>query len=179
MKFDPTAGLGEDEVEFLLDYGESGSGNGQFGAWQIRQLHRHRPRRQGLRRRHGAGAGLRLRRQLSRKHSAAGGDGAVADGRPGGNVYFTLCNPSTECIVEFKNQTKPYVVKLNASGGEVCKAMVPDPRALATDPAGSLYVVSGIEEINSQMKVVKFTPTCAEVPEFAFSTDLKAQSGSP
>ena len=35
QKFDPTAGPGEDEVEFLLDFGEAGAGNGQFGAWRV------------------------------------------------------------------------------------------------------------------------------------------------
>jgi hypothetical protein len=65
--------------------------------------------------------------------------------------------------------TKPNVLKIDGTGKELCSASVPDPRTIATDAGGNLYVVDGASQAATARQ---FSPGCAEEPSFAFSLGL-------
>jgi len=74
---------------------------------------------------------------------------------------------------------KANVLKLNTGGHKACTAAVVNPRALASDSAGNLYVVSGAGNPLEPAEILEFDPQCArnEVPAFGqdaltFSTGL-------
>jgi hypothetical protein len=178
QKFDPTAGPGEDEVEVLLSFGEPGTGNGQFGTWRIGSFIDVGPGDKVY-------VGDQERVQV---FSSVGAhlENLALPGETvqslavdvGGSVYVALCNPATNCNVNQSDQTKPFVQKLNPAGVEVCKATVDDPRALALDPGGNLYVASGTKDIGGvEMELKLFTSACAEVPGTAFSDGFNRSTG--
>lgn len=61
------------------------------------------------------------------------------------------------------------VVKLDPSGNELCRAKVADPRALAIDAQGRVYVASGVKSSGSDLTIHRFSSACVEDEAFAFT----------
>jgi hypothetical protein len=86
----------------------------------------------------------------------------------------------------FEQGGKENVLKLdptlpNPVGEPLCAAKVKDPRALATDADGDLYVIDGVQDIarDIQMQIRKFDSTCGEVTdaEFPFADGFEDSTG--
>jgi hypothetical protein len=69
-------------------------------------------------------------------------------------------------------RSKENVLELSPAGKVLARLAVKEPRALATDGVGNLYVVDGSTTIGDELEVRKFTPAGAEVPDFTFGDGL-------
>ena len=91
---------------------------------------------------------------------------------PSGNIYLAL----------FKELgvSKEDVRKLDPAGNELCRASVKNPRAIATDAAGNLYVADGVKGIGGvEMTLRKFDPACKEVADgrYPFADGFDGSTG--
>jgi hypothetical protein len=81
-----------------------------------------------------------------------------------GNLYIAFSHPSTFF------SSKENVLELSPAGAVLATLPVKDPRALATDATGNLYVVDGEEATgDAELEVRKFTSAGKEVPDFTFA----------
>jgi DNA-binding beta-propeller fold protein YncE len=93
---------------------------------------------------------------------------------PTGNLYLTF----TKALF---STSKPEVLKLSGTGKELCRATAKNPRALATDTSGRLYVfderIFGSPELGPS-ELRSFGTSCDEVPSSTFTpAGMEASSG--
>jgi hypothetical protein len=207
-KFDPTAGVGEDEAKFLLaiggnvnktkvdeaaseekrnlcpidpgdvcQAGTAGAGKGQFAAWppggeegsfiaiapgsggetlyvgdvgRVEEFDtsgkylKDLPDPEGL---------------FAQKLSENRGVRALA-ADPAGHLYLSFAAGEA---------TEPQVRELNTAGEEECSIAAFEPKAIATDGAGGVYLITGKKAIFEEIEVRKFAPGCgAETVDSSF-----------
>ena len=87
---------------------------------------------------------------------------------PTGNLYAAYCG-SLGCGLA----AKANVYKFGSAGGELNSVAVATPEALATGPAGQLFVIDG----TNNPTIRQFTAAGAEVPDFAFNNALTTSTG--
>lgn len=83
---------------------------------------------------------------------------------PTGNAFVAFSQPGISSVA-----SKNDVVKLSSIGAEICTASVTDPRALATDAAGRLYVAAGESFSPSEVTLHRFNPNCVEDLTYRFA----------
>ena len=166
-KFDPTAGPGEDEVELLLDFGEAGTGDGQFGAWAVGSFI-------GI----GPGGSVYVGDEGRVQVFDADGNYVKSIPLPGETVQSLAVDPASGSFyavfkkgagIAFKDETKEEIRKFGPSGEPLCTAMGKNPRALALDPNGDLLVVDTDpvhpQTVFAEAEVRKFNASCQEYPD--------------
>ncbi len=195
QKFDPTAGPLEEEVQFVLMFGgkvnktkveavapeaqqnlcpvaptdvcqaaTEGTGNGQFGAWvaggfiSVNQSD------------DTVWVGDQERIQVFEPSGAYLKSVAVPGERvqslavdPAGNLYVSYLNLGETNI----SLAKPNVHKLSPAGASICTAEAHNPTAIATDPAGSVYVMAAdsFGELERPTEIRQFSSACVDKAE--------------
>jgi len=108
---------------------------------------------------------------------------------PGESVHSLAAAPSGDLWAVYQesgNTPKANVHKLSPSGEELASVSVLRPVALATDPAGNLYVFDEVQPnhgsgdpCNGEVPIRKFTPAGAEVSdsEYPFEDCLRSSTG--
>jgi DNA-binding beta-propeller fold protein YncE len=179
QKFDPTAGPSE-EAKLLLTFGSSGTGDGEF-AWGLNNF--------SLGSFIAAGPGNTIYvgdEGRVQKFDSAGNylesiplPGEIVQSLavdPVGDIYLALFKDESED----SGSPKEDVAKLDPTGKELCRAKVKNPRAIASDAIGNLYVADGRKAVAPvEMQVRKFGPNCKEVEDaqFPFADGFDYSSG--
>jgi DNA-binding beta-propeller fold protein YncE len=173
-KFDPTGPGGE--VQFLFAFGGPGTGNGQFGAWEIGSFIDIGP-----------GDNVYVGDQGRVQVFDSSGNYLKSILLPGETVQSLVVDPTSGAFyvsyfrsIEFNKESKEGVRKFSPSGELLCTAPVRNPRALALDANGDLYVAEnnptlphGSAYIETEIR--KFNSACQEYPDYGFIVE-KAQS---
>jgi DNA-binding beta-propeller fold protein YncE len=95
---------------------------------------------------------------------------------PDGNPYVALCNPSAPfgaCNMNLQGGTKANVLKLDQAGATLCTIEVENPTAVATDPAGGVYVV----ERGSPSRIRQFNSNCTDREEPFAAGEVEVSTG--
>ncbi|HYJ21923.1 MAG TPA: hypothetical protein VEW07_07870 [Solirubrobacterales bacterium] len=95
-----------------------------------------------------------------------------------GNLYVSRC--SVGACTEAPNipGSKPGVLRMSPAGTVLATLSVPDPQALSVDADGNLYATDGSKVPGTlNMRIHKFTPTGAVMPEFPFSDGFDSSVG--
>lgn len=201
QKFDPTAGIGEDEAAFVLTFGGSvnqttggdvctqasgntcgtgieGNGNGEFGAWPVSSLV-------------AVGPSDEIYVGDTERVQVFGKDGGYLKSIPlAGETVHSLAVDSAGGLylsyLESGSTAKPGVRRIGPSGEAICTALSSDPDAAATDnptaiavdPAGGFHVVQGRRPGSGMppSKVVSFGADCEEEERFE-PTDFESSTG--
>jgi hypothetical protein len=180
-KFDPTAGPSGEEAGFLLSFGDEGTGNGQF-SWgsaidSFIDV--------------GPGDLVYVGDKERVETFDTGGSYLKSVPLPGETVQALSVDPAGELYVAFfkdlnaKGHSKENVLKLDPTrpdpiGEPLCIANVENPRALATDEKGNLYLADGWKDSGGvEMQIRKFDPSCKEVMDgkFPFVDGFDASTG--
>ncbi len=195
QKFDPTAGPSEEEVQFVLMFGgkvnktkveavapeaqqnlcpvaptdvcqaaTEGTGNGQFGAWVAGSFVSVNQSDDTV------WVGDQERIQVFEPDGAYLKSVAI----PGERVQSLALDPTGNLYVSYQNTgktnialSKPNVRKLSPSGASICVAEVHNPTAIATDPAGNVYVVDAdsFGELVRPTEIRQFASACVDKAE--------------
>ncbi len=96
-----------------------------------------------------------------------------------GNLYVARCNPANFCVQGISVPgSKPDVLKLSPAGAVLGALAVPEPRALAVDADGNVYVVDGVKFADLfKVSIHKFGPAGNELPGFPFSEGFDISTG--
>ncbi len=92
-----------------------------------------------------------------------------------GNLYLSVFDPK-ECGGAIACSLAG-IRKLNPAGVALATLPVADPRALATDKQGNVYVVDGFDGIGQTLQVREFSATGTELPGFTFAGGLEESTG--
>jgi DNA-binding beta-propeller fold protein YncE len=96
----------------------------------------------------------------------------------GNTVHSLAVDSSGNVVVAFAkpgdfSASEEEIVKLSAAGTSVCTMSVPNPRALATDALGRIYVVNNKPKkrigLYSEAEIIRYNSSCVEEIPFAFN----------
>ncbi|HWL50125.1 MAG TPA: hypothetical protein VNT92_09630, partial [Acidimicrobiia bacterium] len=97
---------------------------------------------------------------------------SLAVDRESGDLYLSFFR-------EAPNRSKEGVRKLDPAGNSLCTLTAKNPRGIATDATGNVYVIDGVEP--EPVVIRQFGPGCTEASSFEdgfdFSTGIAASSG--